>query len=249
MTTPPGLGTTGRIRAALLGHPTRAQLAIAVLCGLLAFGLVTQAHTTASGGGLSTASATDLVTILADLENRADRLRPQVSELQQSQAGLANGSTHDQAVLAEARQRAETLGILTGTLAARGPGIVLTIGDPKGSVRADTVLDAVEELRDAGAEALQLSGVRVVASTALLDDPAGGIDVDGTRIVAPYRLAAIGDPRTLSGALTIPGGVIDSVDGTAGATAAVTQSPVVTVTALRALGAPRYARPTPATSP
>jgi uncharacterized protein YlxW (UPF0749 family) len=236
--------TLGRVRTALLARPTGAHVAIAALCGLLAFGLVTQAHLTASGGALASTRASDLVGILADLESRADRLRPQVADLQQTAANLANGSTRDAAALAEAKQRAETLGILTGTLAARGPGIVLVVTDPRRSAKADTLLDAVEELRDAGAEALQLSGVRVVASTALLDDPAGGVDVDGQRVVAPYRLVAIGDPRTLAGALTIPGGVVDTVDAQPGATALITQSPAVTVAALRPLDAPRYARPT-----
>lgn len=235
---------SARIRAALFHRPTRSQAAIAALCGLLAFGLVTQAHLTASGGTLASARPSDLVGILADLESRADRLRPQVADLQRTADNLANGSTRDQAALAEARARAQTLGILTGTLAARGPGIVLTVLDPRGSVRADTLLDAIEELRDAGAEALQLSGVRVVASTSLLDDSSGGISVDGQRVTAPYRLVAIGDQRTLAGALSIPGGVLDTISGDAGASARVLQSPSVSVTALQALTAPRYARPT-----
>lgn len=233
-----------RIRTALFTPPTRAQMAIAVLCGLLAFGLVTQAHLTASGGTLASARPSDLVGILADLESRADRLRPQVADLQRTADNLANGSTRDEAALAEARARAQTLGILTGTLAARGPGIVLTVQDPRRSVRADTLLDAIEELRDAGAEALQLSDVRVVASTALLDNSAGGIDVGGTRVTAPYRLVVIGDPKTLAGALSIPGGVLDTIAGDAGASAHVVQSPAVTVSALQALATPRYARPT-----
>lgn len=237
-------GIGNRIRAALFARPTPSQAAIAALCGLLAFGLVTQAHLTASGGTLASARPSDLVGILADLESRADRLRPQVAELQRTADGLANGSTRDQAALAEARARAQTLGILTGTLAARGPGIVLTVLDPRRTVRADTLLDAIEELRDAGAEALQLSGVRVVASTALLDHPGGGVDVNGQRVTAPYRLVAIGDPRTLAGALSIPGGVLDTIAGDAGASTRVLQSVSVSVTALQPITTPRYARPT-----
>ena len=58
------------------------------------------------------------------------------------------------------------LRILTGTVAATGPGVTLTIDDPDGSVTAATLLDGVEELRDAGAEAIEINdSVRVVAST------------------------------------------------------------------------------------
>jgi uncharacterized protein YlxW (UPF0749 family) len=237
-----------RVAQGLRARPGRGQLVAAVLCGVLAFAVVAQAHTTSDTSGVTGARTQDLLTILADLQGRADRLRTQVADLQLTQARLAGGSAGTEAALQEARRRVQTLGILTGTVAARGPGAVLAITDPRGSVRADVLLDAIEELRDAGAEALQLAGVRVVASTSLVDAP-GGISVDGTVVRAPYRLVAIGDPRTLTSALGIPGGVLDTVGAQPGAHATVTASPSVTVTALRPLTTPRYARPAPTGSP
>jgi uncharacterized protein YlxW (UPF0749 family) len=235
-----------RLLTALRSRPTGAHVAVAALCGILAFAMVTQVHTTAeTGGGLQSARIDDLLGILTDLDHRADRLRSEIASLQQTELRLRSGTGQDQAALQEAQARAQTLGILTGSVAARGPGIVLTVDDPRGTVNADVVVDAIEELRDAGAEAMQLSGVRVVASTYVLNDPAGGLDVDGTRVRAPYRLAVIGNPRTLAGALGIPGGVLDTVAQQRGAKATVVQSPAVTVSALRRLSAPRYARPAP----
>ena len=234
-----------RLRAAALGRPTRGQLVVALLCGLLGFGLVTQVHATSSTGGLGSARLDDLLGILSDLNNRGDRLRAEIADLEQSEQRLRSGSGQESAALREARARADTLGILTGTVAARGPGIVLTVSDPRGAVGAAVLLDAVEELRDAGAEALQLSGVRIVAATPLTDDPAGGIDVGGRRVAAPYRLAAIGGTSTLAGALAIPGGVLDTIERRPGAHAGVTRSPHLTITALQPLERPRYARPAP----
>lgn len=251
--TPSGQTPSGdvwrRVAKALRARPGRAQTAVAVLCGLLAFALVTQAHSNAGSGGLTSARSDDLLTILADLSGRADRLRGQVSALQATENRLQGGTAGTTAALAEARSRAQTLAILTGTVAARGPGIVLTVTDPRGSVRADELVDAIEELRDAGAEAMQLSGVRVVASTAVVDAPGGGVRIDGTAARPPYRLVVIGDPKTLSSALAIPGGVVDTITGLPGAGAIVTTSPSVTVSALRALTTPRYARPAPSNSP
>ena len=232
-----------RLRKALLGRPGRGQLVVALLCGLLAFGLVTQVHATSASGGLGTARIDDLVGILSDLNSRGDRLRTEIADLQQREQRLQGGSGRNQAALDEARSRLQTLGVLTGTLPARGPGIVLTVTDPRGQVGAAVLLDAVEELRDAGAEALQLSGVRIIASTAILDAPGGGIRVGSQHLSAPYRLAAIGGTDTLAQALAIPGGVLDTVDGRPGAHAIVTRSPHLTVTALQPLQRPRYARP------
>lgn len=240
---PPEGSSAARAWSALTSRPSRPQIAIAALCGLLAFGVVTQVHATSATGGLATARPDDLLGILSDLGNRADRLRADIADLEQSEQRLQNGSGDAEAALREARARVRTLGILTGTVPARGPGIVLTVADPRGEVSADVLVDALQELRDAGAEAIQLSGVRVVASTSIVDDPGGGIEVDGTRVTAPYRFAVIGDSSTLAGALGIPGGVVDTVDGRPGATATIVPSPRITITALRALQPPRYARP------
>jgi uncharacterized protein YlxW (UPF0749 family) len=241
---PAGARLWPRLRRALTARPDRSQVTVAALCGLLAFALVTQVHSTSRAAGLNSARPDDLVGILADLDGRAARLRAQVAQLQHEDSLLNSGSGQSQAALQEARQRAQTLAILTGTIAARGPGIVLTVADPRGKVHADVLVDAIEELRDAGAEAMQLSGVRIVASSAVLDGQGGGIVVDGVALNPPYRLAVIGDPRTLAAALGIPGGVVDTVAAQSGASATIVQSPAVTVTALRQLSAPRYARPT-----
>jgi uncharacterized protein YlxW (UPF0749 family) len=110
------------------------------------------------------------------------------------------------------------------------------------------ILDAVEELRDAGAEALQIDGgdgrmgVRIVASTWFLDAPNGALVVAGRTLTGPYRLTAIGDPPTMQTALNIPGGVVDTVHN-AGGTVTVSQPATVRVSALYQAGSPRYAQP------
>ena len=66
------------------------------------------------------------------------------------------------------------LGILAGTVPATGPGVTITIDDPDGAVTRPTLLDGVEELRDAGAEAIEINdSVRVVASTSFTDGDGG----------------------------------------------------------------------------
>jgi uncharacterized protein YlxW (UPF0749 family) len=108
-------------------------------------------------------------------------------------------------------------------------------------VPARVLLDAVQELRNAGAEAIQVGDVRVVASTAFVDGP-DGVEADGTPLERPYVLQVIGDPSTLSTALAIPGGVLVAVESSGG-TATVTELAEVRVDALRQVSAPEYARP------
>jgi uncharacterized protein YlxW (UPF0749 family) len=116
------------------------------------------------------------------------------------------------------------------------------------------LLDTLEELRDAGAEAVEIgslngSAVRVVANTSFADTRTGGgpgnrVVVDGTELTSPYRFRVIGDPRTLAAALDIPGGVLD-VLGQDDAQGVVSQRDKITITSLRVAPSPRYARPAP----
>jgi uncharacterized protein YlxW (UPF0749 family) len=231
-----------RLVVALRPRATRGQAAIAGLFVLLGFGLALQVRSTAESDALSTARESDLVRILDDLTARNERLAAEEQDLRSTRDRLASGGNSSAAALEEARRRQQTLGILAGTLPARGPGIVLTVSDPTGKADAASLLDAVQELRDAGAEAVQLGPVRVVASTSFVDGAPGTVVVDGTTLSAPYTLTAIGDPRTMAAALRIPGGVLESL-ANVGASGAVAERNSVDVTALKPASTPQYARP------
>lgn len=245
---PAAHGDGGRdgLRGLLRPRLRRVDLLIAVLLLALGFGAVIQVRSTRDDGLLSSARQEDLVRILDDLSGRSERLRDEVTSLTAARERLG-GDQGAAAALEEARRRTQLLGVLAGTVPANGPGVVLSVTDRSGGVRAEVLLDALEELRDAGAEAVQLEGsggrVRVVASTALLDATDGeGVVVDGVRLRAPYRFLVIGDPGTLSSALGIPGGVLDTVRSVGGEPA-VSTPPTVSITALKQLERPRYARP------
>ena len=224
----------------------RTDIPVAVLALLLGLGFAVTLRTEQASQGLATARPADLVTILSDLTTRNEQLQRGIAQLQEQARALDSGNAG--VALATAREREQELAILAGTIGAQGPGVVVTVSDPQGSVEPDVLVDAVEELRDAGAEAIDLSGVRIVTSSYVVAGPSGGLDVDGVAVRAPYVLSAIGDPQTLAEALAIPGGVVDAVDAGAGAHAAVAQRGTVRITALATATTPRYARPDPSTS-
>ena len=240
----PGTGRR-RLVTALLSRPSRAQVVAAVLLGLLGFAAAVQVRATRDEQ-LDGLRQTDLVRILDDVTERAARLQAEARELEDIRDQVSGGSSGTLAALEEARSRARVLGILAGTLPATGPGIEFTISDPGGEVDAAVLLDALQELRDAGAEAIELSSVdgpavRVIVSTYLVDVE-GGVEVDGTVLVSPYRFRVIGEPRTLAAALDIPGGVLDVLRQRQ-AQGVVTQLDRVEIASLRAAPSPRYARP------
>ncbi|GAA4449073.1 DUF881 domain-containing protein [Phytohabitans houttuyneae] len=224
-----------------------AGVIIAVLLALLGFTLVVQVKSNSADSGLASARQEDLVRILSDLEAREERLRDEIADLEDSQRQLTSGAEGRQAALDEATRRADELGVLAGTLGARGPGLTVRFQEGSERLKASAILDAVQELRGAGAEAMQIAGgdgtaVRIVASTWFLDRD-GGIEVDGRKLSAPYTITVIGEPRTMETALKIPGGVVESV-GNDNGTVIVQEHEVVEVSTLRAPTSLQHARPT-----
>ena len=230
----------GRILGPVLGT-SRAGLLIGLLVGLLGFALVVQVQNYTSTSGLASARQEDLVRILDDLSSREERLRRQIASLEAARARLTTTGDRNSAALAEARTRSTALGILAGTVAAQGPGITLTMTDPRRGLTGEDMLDAVEELRAAGAEALQVGPVRVGLDSAFTDSD-GQIVADGRTLAPPYVILAIGDPATLATALDIPGGVVDTVRR-AGGKASARQQDRLVIRALRALSTAQYAQP------
>lgn len=222
-------------------HSKRSQALIGLILAVLGFALVTQLRTTRESPRFASARQEDLVRILDDLTARGERLRAEIDDLQRTRDRLTGGAGQDAAALAESRRRQDVLRILAGTVAATGPGVVVTIKDPEQSVTADVLLDTMQELRDAGAEAIQVNDVRLTASS-WFTDSGSAIVADGETLRAPYVFTAIGDAHTLADAMAIPGGVIDSVTGRSGASTTVSERTKVVVTALRPLSTPRYAR-------
>ncbi|GLW67435.1 membrane protein [Actinomadura rubrobrunea] len=210
---------------------TRGQLLGGLLCLLLGFAVVAQVRSTQKDGEFATARQDELVGILSDLSQRSERLRADIRELEETKAGLERDAQGD-AALREARERARTYGLLAGTLPAEGPGIELVIHDPRGAVRAVNLLDALQELRDAGAEVVQVGDVRTGADTYFLDAPDGGVIVDGRRLRPPYRFLAIGDAHTMTTALNIPGGVVRTLRGV-GADVTINSRARLAVSAIR----------------
>src|SRR2546423_3125546 len=225
-----------------------AGAAIGLLLVLLGFAFVVQLRSRASDEQqLSSARPEDLVRILSDLDARKDRLSQEISQLQTTQQQLAAGSQGRQAALDAAAKRARDLGILAGTLPAQGPGIQVQFLPGGQGLKSAVILDAGQELRDAGAEALELDGgngttVRIVASSWFVDASGGGLEVDGQLLTGQYALTAIGDPQTMRTALNIPGGVVDRVHN-AGGNVIGNEPGNVRVTALHQAGTPHYARP------
>lgn len=242
-------GATGWRRLVRMGAPraTKANALATVLALLLGFAIVTQVRQTRSEG-LDALRQTELVGLLDDVSQRSDRLDKDAAQLRRTRDELVSGGASDREARKAARERLSSLEVLAGTVPAKGPGITITIGDPRHEITDSVLLDALQELRDAGAEAVQIGPVRVVASTYFGTAQDGTVQVDGVGVRPPYRILAIGDPHTMAAAMAIPGGLAENVRQLGGHPA-ITQSQTVHIDALHSPPAHRYAQPVPTATP
>ncbi|HZT66355.1 MAG TPA: DUF881 domain-containing protein [Acidimicrobiales bacterium] len=212
----PGRRSAGSLLALVAGA-TAGYLLVAQLRGTESF---TQKLASDSQG--------DLVQILAGLNTEAGNLRDEIDSLKVQLLGLQTSSQQDAAAAQQARQRLSDLEVLAGTVAVVGPGVTVSVTDPRHQVGYDTMVSVVEELRDAGAEAIAVDGHRVGAASWFGQDGTR-ITLDGAVLTEPYRVTAIGDAATMQSGLQIPGGAMDALQALPDVTAGIERSASLTL--------------------
>jgi len=184
---------------------TRAsQISITLVAFLMGFLVMAQFATQQRmDSKRAAASGADGALLISNLVEGNARLRQEIGELnaQMSSYRSATDQTRAQAM----QDELERLEMLNGAVEVAGPGAQVTL---EGPVTVLDLHDLLNELRNAGAEAIALNGQRVVASSVIAPMAEGGIAVDGAVARHPYTFAAIGDPATLESALLRPGGLL-----------------------------------------
>lgn len=226
-----------------LFRPATSQLVVALLLAGLAFAMTVQIRHK-DPADYSGVRGGELVELLRSLDAANERISTQVSELTITRNDLLGTTKKSAEAERQARKRADDLSILAGSAGATGPGVTLTIHDPDNRIDAAALLNAVEELRDAGAEVIAINGTaRVVAQTYFLDDD-DAVRVGGRQVKRPFVIEAIGDPSTMAEAVKFRGGLADKV-ANRGGTLTVSTSDKISITALADVKRPEYAQPSP----
>jgi len=177
-----------------------------VVCLLLGVALVVQFRTQGNiVNKILVDSSTEQATIINGLVESNAALRKEIdtldAQLSQYQGGQAEGNI--QSLAADLNR----IKAVNGLIEVSGPGIELTLGGP---LAPEEIQDVINELRNAGAEAIVLNGQRVVVNTVVSLDR-NGLTLGGQPLVPPYRFVAIGDPETLAPAVDRKGGLVPAL--------------------------------------
>lgn len=179
-----------------------ALLLVAVVSGIM-FAL-SAAQVTSQAPALETERAR-LIDQVKQAEHRQDTLRAQAASLRTENDGLRAAALGEDDEAKGLRARLEILGPTTGDRPVRGPGVTIICDDaPAPAVdgqKGDRVLDRdlqelVNGLWYAGAEAVSINGHRISTLSAIRG-AGDAITVNYRSLTRPYKVEAIGDPRTL----------------------------------------------------
>lgn len=188
-----------------------------VLGMLLAVSLKTQQKVSTEGGVPT--RLPELVSAYRETKRQNKVLNEQVETLLQKitdyEKQLSSGTTAE-SILNRELQDAK---MLAGTTSVQGPGIIVTLKDSTQKDEADLpaydlivhdldIRNFISELVLAGAEAISVNDQRVTSRTSIrCIGPV--IQVNSVEVVPPYEIKAIGDPKTLEGALKMPQGLVE----------------------------------------
>jgi uncharacterized protein YlxW (UPF0749 family) len=237
--------TRARLRASLL-RPGRGQILAAVILFIVGAAGAMQIRISATDDTYASARREDLIQLLDGLSAESRRLEGEITQLEQTRRNLQSGADTQRVARSEAERHLTELAILAGSAPAEGRGIRMRIADPKAAVDAGVLLDAVEEMRDAGAEVIEVNNtIRVVASTWFGSD-AHGLVIDGKAVNRPITLEVIGDPHSLEEAARFRGGIVSEITGPKiGGQVQIEQEDRVVIESLHAPRENQYARPAP----
>jgi uncharacterized protein YlxW (UPF0749 family) len=237
----PDLGRD-RLRKALT-RPSRRQSVVAVLLAVLGFAFVVQVRDTQANDTYAGLREDELIQVFEGLTGTADRARREVDRLQARRDELSDETRARAAALDEAEQRLRTLNIIAGLVPVSGPGLRITITESDTPVPVGSLLDTVQELRTAGAEAMEFNDSIRLGADSSFEDAVGGVELDDQLLESPYVLDVIGDIHNLKTALTFSLGPVETLETLDNATVEIEELESVEITSVRKASRPAYAEP------
>lgn len=176
---------------------------VALFLGLLA---VTQFHTQdIYSRSLQLENPASLTTLIANLAEGNNALRAEIFDLRLRTENAREDAASGKGTLTEAQRQLAQLQVFAARTASSGPGISVRVD---GTFDDKALSDLVNELRNAGAEAIAVNDVRVGPRSWFGASGDRVLVVDGTAIRGPWTVRAIGAPDVMYVAMTRTGGIV-----------------------------------------
>ena len=221
-----------------------------LLCAILGAMLALSVRTQQAVTHVAAVTASDI------LQKQVDDLQRTVQAQQSQITKYENGASSNSAEVRAVSSDLKTAKFMAGLTAVQGPGVIVTLSDSKKPMPVDLppsisppniihdidINQTVNELKQAGAEAISVNDQRLVATSAVrCAGPT--VYVNNTQSATPFVIKAIGDPKTLQAALNIAGGEADQIRQYDSAMFNVQPAKRLVVPAFSGVTQPKYAVP------
>jgi uncharacterized protein YlxW (UPF0749 family) len=196
------------------------QMALALVCIVLGVMLSIQFKTVNTGvGPVSENRARELASQLKKVRDERDNLIAIKDDLDNKIREYENQASTGSVSARLLKIELDNARIIAGLEDVEGPGIIITLddlmfGETVGFplISHDKLLLLVNELNAAGAEAISINDQRIISSTEIRQ--AGThININTVEFAPPFKFKAIGDPKTLEGAIMMRGGIVEEIQG------------------------------------
>lgn len=139
-----------------------------------------------------------------DTNNKLEDTKEKIKEYKEK-------SESDEETAKLVKKELEEANIILGKTDVIGDGIqVILIDNNENEYVARDLLNIINELRAAGAEAISINGERIINLTDIVDISNRYILVNSNKISSPYTILAIGDEDYLKSALNVKNGYVDT---------------------------------------
>jgi uncharacterized protein YlxW (UPF0749 family) len=209
---------------------------VALLIGLL---LVGQLRSQARPTEISSLPAPELSQLIETLSNRNRELRIGLADIREQLREYRAAGSQGQSALDVSREDLRRITAFAALAAVQGQGLILEVD---GRLDAIALNDLINELRNAGAEAMAVDSIRITHRS-VATQGATGLIIDGIEVGERFRLAAIGSPEGLLATMERPGGIISQLEQFISATIMARQSELIVLPATDLSLAPASAQP------
>ena len=214
-------------------------ITLGVMCLLLTIAICVQIRTmnSASSTVSQTLADNELRDQVLKMKERYDNASNDLANAQKELERVRQAATQDDETAEAKEQELKENNMILGNTDVSGEGVEIVLADAvniSSSLSASDqiihygdIQDVVNELRNAGAEAIEVNGQRIVNTSAITCE-GNIIKINGERIGSPFTIKAIGSKDLLYGALERAGSILDWIRD-AGNTAITTKEDNITI--------------------
>lgn len=218
-------------------------ITLGIMCLILTLGVALQIRTmnSASSTASQTLADNELRDSVLKWKEKYDNMSEELKRVEKVLEGVRQTATQDNVTASAKEEELKKNQTMLGLTDVKGSGIVielqdgkldnsfLTVAEPsKVLVHYEDLLSLVNELRNSGAEAIQINGQRIVNTSAITCEGTV-IKINGERIGSPFTIKAIGSQALLYGQITREGSYLNTMKDTGVDVVSVTQEDDITI--------------------